>query len=119
MDKNGPATGHVGQQMTYIIKATNNGPATATGVTVTDTLPKNTGFGSATSTQGTCTPRPHSLIVDCNIGTMASGATVTVTLVVKPTQKGNYTDTATVKATSPSDPNLANNTSSVTTVVTP
>ena len=117
--KTGPATGHVGQQMTYIIAATNNGPATATGVTVTDTLPKNTGFGSATSTQGSCTPRPHSQIVDCNIGTMASGATVTVTLLVKPTQKGSYTNTATVKATSPSDPNSANNTSSVTTTVTP
>jgi uncharacterized repeat protein (TIGR01451 family) len=117
--KTGPATGHVGQQMTYIIAAANNGPATATGVTVTDTLPKNTGFGSATSTQGTCAPRPHSQIVDCNIGTMASGATVTVTLVVKPTQKGSYINTATVKATSPSDPNSANNTSSVTTVVTP
>ena len=119
LNKTGPATGHVGQPMTYIITATNNGPATATGVTVTDTLPKNTGFGSATSTQGTCTPRPHSQIVDCNIGTMTSGATVTVTLVVKPTQKGSYTNTATVKATSPSDPNSANNTSSVTTVVTP
>jgi len=117
--KTGPATGHVGQQMTYIIAAANNGPATATGVTVSDTLPKNTGFGSATSTQGSCVPRPHSQIVDCNIGTMASGATVTVTLLVKPTQKGSYTNTATVKATSPSDPNSANNTSSVTTTVTP
>jgi uncharacterized repeat protein (TIGR01451 family) len=117
--KTGPLTGHVGQPMTYIITARNNGPATATGVTVTDTLPKNTGFGSATSTQGSCTPRPHSQIVDCNIGTMTSGTTVTVTLVVKPTQKGNYTNTATVQATSPSDPNSANNTSSVTTVVTP
>jgi len=105
--------------MTYIIAAANNGPAAATGVTVTDTLPKNTGFGSATSTQGSCAPRPHSQIVDCNIGTMASGATVTVTLVVKPTQKGSYTNTVTVKATSPSDPNSANNTSSVTTTVTP
>src|SRR5258705_11972820 len=97
----------------------NNGQGPATGVTVTDTLAENTGFGSATSTQGSCTPRPHSQIVDCNIGTMASGAAVTITLVVKPTQKGSYTNTASVKATSPSDPNSANNTSSVTTVVTP
>jgi hypothetical protein len=50
---------------------------------------------------------------------MASGATVTVTLVVKPTQKGAFLDTATVSATSPTDPVAGNNTSSVTTNVTP
>jgi len=117
--KTGPPTGHVGQALTYTITATNNGPATASGVLVTDTLPKNTGFGSATSTQGTCAPRPHSQAVDCTVGTMASGATVTITIVAKPTQKGTYVNTATVSATSPPDPNTANNTSSVTTNVTP
>src|SRR5207249_11247519 len=85
--KTGPPTGHVGQAITYTITATNNGPATANGVVVTDTLPQNTGFGSATSTQGTCGPRPHSQAVDCSVGTMASGATVTITIVAKPTQK--------------------------------
>src|SRR5207247_1386416 len=38
--KTGPATGHVGQVMTYWITVTNQGPDTATGVTVTDRLPK-------------------------------------------------------------------------------
>ena len=117
--KTGPATGHVGQAITYTIVVTNNGPATANGVLVTDTLPKNTGFGSATSTQGTCGQRPHSQAVDCNVGTMASGATVTITIVAKPTVKGMFVNTATVSSTSPTDPNQANNTSSVTTNVTP
>jgi uncharacterized repeat protein (TIGR01451 family) len=117
--KTGPATGHVGQPINYVITVTNNGPQTANGVTVTDTLPKNTGFGSATSTQGSCAPTPHQQVVVCNVGTMANSAKVTVNLMIKPTTKGNFTDTASVSATSPNDPVSGNNTSSVTTKVTP
>jgi uncharacterized repeat protein (TIGR01451 family) len=117
--KIGPATGHVGQALTYTITVTNLGPSTATGVTVTDTLPKNTGFGSASSTQGTCAPKPHSQTVVCSIGTLARGQTVTITLVIKPTKKGTFTDTAIVSLTSPNDPVSGNNTSSVTTQVSP
>jgi hypothetical protein len=50
---------------------------------------------------------------------MANGATVTITLVVKPTTKGSFTDTAQVSATSPIDPQPANNQDSVTTQVSP
>jgi uncharacterized repeat protein (TIGR01451 family) len=117
--KTGPANGHVGQAITYTIKATNNGPQAASGVTITDSLPKNAGFGSVTTTQGSCAPKPQQQIVVCNVASIASGATVTVTLVVKPTTKGNFTDTAAVSATSPNDPVSTNNTSSVTTKVTP
>jgi uncharacterized repeat protein (TIGR01451 family) len=117
--KTGPATGKVGQALTYTIKITNRGPDSATAVTATDTLPKNAGFGSVSTTQGTCAPKPQQQVVTCSLGTMASGATVTVTLVIKPTTKGNFTDTATVSATSPNDPVSGNNTSSVTTKVSP
>jgi uncharacterized repeat protein (TIGR01451 family) len=117
--KTGPATGHVGQQMTYTITVTNNGPSDATGVKLTDTLPKNTGFGSVGSTQGSCSPSPHHRVVTCDIGAMNSGATATVTLLIKPTRKGDFTDTASVSATSPNDPISGNNTSSFTTKVSP
>jgi hypothetical protein len=53
----------------------------------------------------------------CNIGGVGSGSTVTVTLVLKPTVKGSFVNTATVAATSPNDPVSGNNTSSVTTAV--
>jgi uncharacterized repeat protein (TIGR01451 family) len=115
--KTGPATGKVGQAMTYTITVSNNGPLAASGVTVTDTMPKNTGFGSVSSTQGTCAPRPHSQFVVCNVGAMANGSTVTVTLVLKPTVKGSFINTASVASTSPNDPVSGNNTSSVTTAV--
>jgi uncharacterized repeat protein (TIGR01451 family) len=115
--KTGPAKGKVGQSMTYTIAVTNSGPSAATGVTVTDRLPKNAGVGTVASSQGTCAPRPKEQTVVCSIGSMTSAAKVTITLVVKPTQKGPYTDTATVAATSPADPAPGNNTSSVTTTV--
>ncbi len=115
--KTGPAQGKVGQSMTYTISVTNNGPSAANGVTVTDTLPKNAGVSSASSSQGSCAPRPKDQKVVCSIGSMANLSKVTVTLVVKPTAKGQYTDTASVVATSPTDPDGGNNTKSVTTQV--
>jgi uncharacterized repeat protein (TIGR01451 family) len=117
--KSGPATGHVGQALTYTIIVSNLGPSTATGVTLTDTMPKNAGFGSASSSQGTCAPKPHTQTVVCSVGTLASGASVTITITLKPTKKGAFTNTATVTLTSPNDPVSGNNTASVTTQVSP
>jgi hypothetical protein len=105
--------------MTYTISVTNLGPSAASGVTVTDTLPKNAGVGSVGSSQGTCAPRPKEQKVVCAVGSMTTNSKVVITLVVKPTQKGAYKDTATVTASSPSDPVAGNNTSIVTTNVTP
>jgi uncharacterized repeat protein (TIGR01451 family) len=108
---------HIGQKLTYTITVTNNGPDQATGVTLQDDFPKTTGFGSVSSTQGSCSRSKTR--VTCILGTMASGSTATVTLVVKPTQKGTITNTVTVSATSPADPNTANNTATQTTLVKP
>ena len=43
---------NVNQDLTYTVTVTNNGPSPATGVTLTDTLPANVVFVSATSSQG-------------------------------------------------------------------
>src|SRR5690606_8673408 len=47
----------VGEPLVYVITARNNGPSTATNVTITDALPANTAMlGTATATNaGTCT----------------------------------------------------------------
>jgi uncharacterized repeat protein (TIGR01451 family) len=110
---------HVGQTLTYTVRVTNDGPLAASGVTLTDTLPKNAGFGSVATTQGSCTVKPAKRLVSCTLGGMAAGAAVTVTITVKPTTKGTITNTAEVRATSPPDPNSANNKDSETTSVTP
>jgi uncharacterized repeat protein (TIGR01451 family) len=110
---------HVGQTLTYTITVTNEGPLAATGVTLTDTLPKNAGFGSAATTQGSCTVKPAKRLVTCNLGGVAAGATVTVTISVRPTSKGTISNTAQVAAASPPDPNSANNKDTEATTVVP
>jgi uncharacterized repeat protein (TIGR01451 family) len=106
-----------GQNLTYTITVRNNGPDGATGVTLTDQLPRNAGYGSTTTTQGTCALKPSKTEVGCNLGSIASGGSVTVRIVVKPNKKGQITNTAIVSGASPPDPNTANNTASATTTV--
>jgi hypothetical protein len=87
-------------------------------VTVTETLPKNAGFGSATASQGTCTLKPSKQQVTCSLGTIPNGGNATVTITVKPTAKGTIVNTATVSAQE-ADPNGANNSATATTTVQP
>src|SRR2546421_1665504 len=111
---------HTQQNLTYTITVHNNSPLDAAGVSGTDQLPRNTAFGSATASQGACSfSQPTKRIVTCDLGTIANGTTVTVTIVVKPpSKKTTITNTASVSATT-SDPNTANNSASATTTVVP
>jgi uncharacterized repeat protein (TIGR01451 family) len=106
-----------GQNLTYTIVVTNNGPGIATGVVMTDQLPKNAGFASATTTTGTCAAKPERASVTCTLGDMASGTSATIKIVVKSPTKGPISNTASVTSTS-TDPNSANNKDTETTRVT-
>jgi uncharacterized repeat protein (TIGR01451 family) len=106
-----------GQNLTYTIVVTNSGPGAATGVVMTDQLPKNAGYASASTTKGTCEAKPARATVTCSLGGLASGASATITIVVKSPTKGPITNTASVTASSP-DPNSSNNTDTETTRVT-
>ena len=88
-------------------------------MTLTDNLPKNAGFGSATTTQGSCAVKPAKRLVTCSLGNVAAGATLTVTITIKPTSKGTIANTAQAAATSPPDPNTANNKDTEPTTVVP
>ena len=111
---------HTGQNLTYTLTVRNNGPLAAANVSVTDQLPRNTAFGTATTTQGSCSfTQPAKRIVSCTLGTIGSGSTVTVKIVVTPpSKKTTITNTASVSSTTP-DPNTANNAASATTAVIP
>jgi hypothetical protein len=73
----------VGNQVTFTFSITNNNDA-AYGVTFTDTLPTSGAtFVSATASPGSC-GNPSGGTVLCNMGTLNSGATPTVTVVLIP-----------------------------------
>jgi uncharacterized repeat protein (TIGR01451 family) len=106
-----------GQTLTYTIAVTNGGPQEATDVTATDQLPRNTNFGSVSTTKGTCSAQKR--VVSCALGALARGETVTITITVKPTKKGTISNVVTVQSASPPDPDTSNNTESEDTVVQP
>lgn len=103
----------VGNNLTYTITIANNGPNTATGVTLTDTLPGSITFVSSTPSQGFCS---GAAVVTCSIGSLANSASATVAIVVTPTAAGTLTSTASVTAAE-TDTNTANNSATQSTTV--
>ncbi len=104
--------------MAYSLVVVNNGPSDAANLTVTDALPAGVTFVSATGTGWVCT-NAGNVSVTCTRPALAAGAlapTITVT-VTAPAQAGSLSDTASV-ASPTSDPDPANNTSTVVTAVT-
>ena len=107
-----------GADLTYTITVTNNGPSSAQNVTVNDTLPTGTTFGSATPSQGSCA---GTTTVSCALGSIANGASPTITLVVhvgpSVADGSVISNTASVSSTT-ADPTPANNSATSTTTVT-
>jgi uncharacterized repeat protein (TIGR01451 family) len=101
----------VGSNVTFTIGAANLGPNAASGAKVVDTLPAGLTFVSASSTVGSCTGTTK---VVCSLGTLASGASVTVTLVARAVQAGTIKDTAKVSSAT-ADPSAGNNSSAAAT----
>jgi uncharacterized repeat protein (TIGR01451 family) len=106
-----------GGTLTYTIKVENlgaGGTSDATDVTVTDTLPSQVDYTSASSPDGTC--QRAGSTVTCDLGTVNEGATATVTIVVKAKKSGNISNTAAV-TTTVADGVLTNNQDTEATVV--
>lgn len=88
----------------YTLLVTNRGPSAATNVAVTDVLPSNVAFVSASS--GGFLSGGN--VLWTNLGTLAANTSLTLTLTVTAPASGGTTNTASV--TSPtSDPNGGNN----------
>ncbi len=103
----------VGDPVSYTITVTNGGPDSATNVTVDDTF-SGAGFSvtGVSSSQGGCAGFP------CNLGTIASGGSATITINGTATGQGTITNTATVSSDQ-GDPNTNNNSATQQTSVGP
>src|SRR5262249_8417966 len=105
----------VGSPLTYTLTVANAGPGAAAHVLATDPPPPRVPFVSAQTAQGSCSGQ---LVVACNLGTVAAGASIKITIVVTPTQQGTLVNHANVSSSNP-DPNTGNNNVSTTTTVDP
>ena len=105
-----PSIARVGEKATWSATITNAGPDTATGVSFQATAPAGGTLVSASASQGNgCTG------ATCQIGTLANGASATVTLVYTLGQAGSVTLSAAVQADY--DTNAGNNSASSTVTV--
>ncbi len=95
----------------YVIVVTDLSAGTATGVTVTDTLPAGVTLVSAVPSQGSCS---GTTTVTCTLGTLLGGTSATIDLTVTKTVGGKVVNTASVTGDQ-SDPNPANDTNAVST----
>jgi uncharacterized repeat protein (TIGR01451 family) len=87
----------VGDSFSYTIKVSNAGPNSAFSTMVTDALPSQVSFVSASTTAGTCS---GTTTVTCNLGTIANAGSATVTINVTAKTAGTATNTATISTTS-------------------
>lgn len=91
----------VGTPLTYTIQVQNLGPSSATGVVLTDPLPKSVDFVSVAASSGQCARKGRK--VSCELGEIGVpavnyGPPPTVTLTVIPRKIGTITNKASVKA---------------------
>ncbi|WP_253839849.1 isopeptide-forming domain-containing fimbrial protein [Actinokineospora globicatena] len=110
---------NAGQTVAYTISATNNGPNSGTGVTLTDTLPTGTTYVSTSPPAGvTCTPSGQT--VTCSLGTVANATTVSIPVVARvnaDTAGGVVINSVRVAGTTADDVSV-NNTATVPVTVT-
>ena len=100
-----------GTNLSYTLAVTNLGPASASSVTLTDTLPASVTFVSASPG---CINLGNNIV--CNLGTVPNGGATNYTVVVTPTAGGLITNSLAVTSTTP-NPNPSSTTATVVTMV--
>ena len=98
------------QVLTYTVVVTNHGPATATGVVLSNTLPENVAVLSTTNSRGSLTRDGSDIRVA--LGTLTNGASAKVIITVLPTATGGLTNLAAIHANEV-DPDSGNNVSAL------
>ena len=107
-----------GTGFSYTVTVSNAGPSDAASVSLTDVLPPETAFVSATPDQGSCLEAAGT--VTCTLGTIADGASVDVVIavtVLADTAAGTITNNASVSSAA-TDPVAGNDSTSEDTDIT-
>ena len=108
-----PSSASPDSAITYTITVKNNGPASAANVALTDIFSTEVEVESSMTSLGSCS---GTNVDTCVLGSMPSGQTATVTIVVLPELTGTLLNTVTVTSTTP-DLNGANNTATSSTPI--
>jgi hypothetical protein len=109
-----PATATTGSAISYVAKVTNAGPNSAVGVALSASLDTSLILNSVTPSQGSCTT---AATFACDLGSLANGASATVTVSATPTNAGTLSAGASVSSSS-YDSTLSNNQATASTTVT-
>lgn len=90
-----------GADLTYTLTVANQGTTAAQSVSLSNQLPAGVSLVTVSSSQGYVVPTTGGTTVDLWLGTIQSGASATVTIIVQtgPGSIGTITDTATVSST--------------------
>jgi uncharacterized repeat protein (TIGR01451 family) len=104
------------EEVTYSIVVGNNGPSAASGVMVEDTLPPGVRFSSENPSQGSCDVIEQNVI--CDLDTIASGESATISIVVIPEQDGTLTNRVEISSDQ-TDPNPGNDSATAVTTIMP
>jgi uncharacterized repeat protein (TIGR01451 family) len=116
ISQTGPSSGYAGNIFVYRLNITNRGPSTATSVVVTDVIPAGASYVSASNPSGSSSYTNG--IATFNISSLASNATATLTIAVRPLAGGTVNNSASITSAA-DEPNPANNSTSMASTVTP
>lgn len=109
-----PATATTGTAISYVVKVTNAGPNAAAGAALSASVDSSLIINSITASQGSCTA---AAAFTCDLGGIANGASLTVTVNATPTNSGSLAASASVSSSS-YDPTLSNNQATASATVT-
>jgi len=94
----------IGETIDFLIQVTNHGPASSTGIVVTDVLPSGYTYISSVPDQGNYDPKSGKW----SVGALENGSSAVLTVKAKVNVSGDYVNIATVSGNM-TDPNTGNN----------
>lgn len=109
-----PANAATGAPASWVAAVTNHGPYEAEGATLAMNLDPSLSIARITTTQGSCGNGAEFV---CDLGNLAKGASVSVTVSARPTSEGTLAGAAAISSIT-LDPSTANNQSTTSTAVT-